>query len=373
MSVFDTKCPACGTVLQIQDDWVGAEAMCPSCQKSFVIQKDVPSAAIVATTSKTFTYVCPSCDSVAELSEELLGHSYECQVCFEKHIAEATTFRECPFCGKMVRFHATVCKHCKRDLTSSFGKQSADTFIFICPECEAVAKLPVSMNGKEYECKACCETHIAAPAATRKCPSCGEVIKINAKICKNCKKTVTAPQESATVKRLSDPAAGNRSVTAQDAETLQKLMFWFWICLGGSLVTCGLSACGAFVLFMIMLYKFWKAIPAEESDGVTPGKAVGFLFIPFFGLYWVYIAYCKLSEKCQNYSTAPLKLYALLMSIFIWSSQFSSLLANITAIFSPEAYFVFMLITVLLSLCHAVFAGLWLYAMSKVYLSYPRV
>ena len=53
MSVFDTKCPACGTVLQIQDDWVGAEAMCPSCQKSFIIQKDVPTAAIVATTSKT--------------------------------------------------------------------------------------------------------------------------------------------------------------------------------------------------------------------------------------------------------------------------------------------------------------------------------
>ena len=40
----------------------------------------------------------------------------------------------------------------------------------------------------------------------------------------------------------------------------------------------------------LMLYKMWDSI----NDGharATPGKAVGFLFIPFFNLYWIFQAW----------------------------------------------------------------------------------
>lgn len=46
----------------------------------------------------------------------------------------------------------------------------------------------------------------------------------------------------------------------------------------------------ASVLILIYLYRAWKIVhPAHART--TPGKAVGFLFIPFFNLYWIFEAY----------------------------------------------------------------------------------
>ena len=45
-------------------------------------------------------------------------------------------------------------------------------------------------------------------------------------------------------------------------------------------------------VFMFMLiYQFWKLIPSDIAQ-TTPGRAVGFSFIPFYNYYWVFIA-CK--------------------------------------------------------------------------------
>jgi hypothetical protein len=43
------------------------------------------------------------------------------------------------------------------------------------------------------------------------------------------------------------------------------------------------------VFFCINLYRAWACL---QSGGVqvTPGKAIGFMFIPFFNLYWVFVA-----------------------------------------------------------------------------------
>ncbi|MDO5687468.1 MAG: DUF4339 domain-containing protein [Neisseria sp.] len=45
-----------------------------------------------------------------------------------------------------------------------------------------------------------------------------------------------------------------------------------------------------FVLYCIYIYRAWFMIQSGRSTRTTPGKAVGFLFIPFFNLYWVFIA-----------------------------------------------------------------------------------
>lgn len=75
-----------------------------------------------------------------------------------------------------------------------------------------------------------------------------------------------------------------------EIKELNDLFMWYWICLIGSIFTFGLSAIASIVLFCIILYKCWQQI----QDGyarTSPGKAVGFLFIPFYNLYWIFQAY----------------------------------------------------------------------------------
>lgn len=47
---------------------------------------------------------------------------------------------------------------------------------------------------------------------------------------------------------------------------------------------------GATVFMFMLIYQLWKVIPPQLAR-TTPGKAVGFSFIPFFNFYWVFIAY----------------------------------------------------------------------------------
>lgn len=51
---------------------------------------------------------------------------------------------------------------------------------------------------------------------------------------------------------------------------------------------------------MTFLYKMWKAI----DDGVTrptPGAAVGYLFIPFFSIIWIFIAWGKFAGQYNQF------------------------------------------------------------------------
>jgi hypothetical protein len=57
------------------------------------------------------------------------------------------------------------------------------------------------------------------------------------------------------------------------------------------------------VLSGIFLYRAW----AQIQDGrarTTPGKAVGFRFIPFFALYWEFVAVKGLAEDIEDYARA---------------------------------------------------------------------
>jgi hypothetical protein len=44
------------------------------------------------------------------------------------------------------------------------------------------------------------------------------------------------------------------------------------------------------VIIYLLLYKSWQAIQ-DGHQRTTPGKAVGFSFIPYFNLYWIFQAY----------------------------------------------------------------------------------
>lgn len=54
------------------------------------------------------------------------------------------------------------------------------------------------------------------------------------------------------------------------------------------------------VISFILLYRFWAVIQ-DGKVRTTPGKAVGFCFIPFFNIYWNYVAMVGLAEDMNRY------------------------------------------------------------------------
>ncbi|MBQ9088720.1 MAG: hypothetical protein IJY46_08075 [Lentisphaeria bacterium] len=108
----------------------------------------------------------------------------------------------------------------------------------------------------------------------------------------------------------------NWYVDYNEAQQVQKFYTTMWILMAASILTCGLTGIAGAVFAFILLYKFWKFIPYQESYYVTtPGKAVGFCFIPFFNLYWIFVAYRKLAMFYQRYTSAPIVTYATTMCI----------------------------------------------------------
>jgi hypothetical protein len=57
------------------------------------------------------------------------------------------------------------------------------------------------------------------------------------------------------------------------------------------------------VFWAILHYQCWKAIP-ERFRSLTPGRAVGFLFIPFFNFYWAFLTWPKLADDLASWQTS---------------------------------------------------------------------
>jgi len=56
------------------------------------------------------------------------------------------------------------------------------------------------------------------------------------------------------------------------------------------------------VITYILLYKAWSVIQPSHPR-TTPGKAVGFMFIPFFNLYWVLQAVAGYAKDYNAYAS----------------------------------------------------------------------
>lgn len=75
---------------------------------------------------------------------------------------------------------------------------------------------------------------------------------------------------------------------------------------------------------MIWLYQFWSWIPPEQRHTnlwkkyISPGTAVGFMFIPYFNIYWMFVVYLGLSDIMERMrvqfpsSKGPVKTLAIL-------------------------------------------------------------
>lgn len=95
------------------------------------------------------------------------------------------------------------------------------------------------------------------------------------------------------------------AATLYDPNSLRKLWIWY-TCLASFgtiflLLFIGIPALiAAAVINYILLYRFWSLIQDGKAR-TSPGVAVGFCFIPFFNLYWFYIAYIGLAKDMNLY------------------------------------------------------------------------
>lgn len=67
------------------------------------------------------------------------------------------------------------------------------------------------------------------------------------------------------------------------------------------LVFAGLGSAAAVAIAMMLLHKTWSVLPRNVAR-TAPGKAVGFLFIPFFGFYWQFVSILGLAKDVNHYS-----------------------------------------------------------------------
>jgi hypothetical protein len=59
----------------------------------------------------------------------------------------------------------------------------------------------------------------------------------------------------------------------------------------------------AVIFHLMFIYKFWKSIQDGQAR-MTPGKAIGFLFIPFFNIYWLFQVYPGFATDYNRYIQA---------------------------------------------------------------------
>jgi len=123
---------------------------------------------------------CPHCNTALMLQSEFIGAKVECSHCGNKF--QTAKPKETANSANKVSRAVEIPQN---------NNHSAGTFNFICPVCNTIAKLPISMQGQIYECNACCEKSIAEPSSERPCPYCNGAIKLNATVCKHCKQIVS--------------------------------------------------------------------------------------------------------------------------------------------------------------------------------------
>ena len=108
-----------------------------------------------------------------------------------------------------------------------------------------------------------------------------------------------APSAAPSPIAASMPIAVPTGPTNPLSKTLNTYFMVHWICMAAMIPTCGLSWIAGMVFMFILLYMMWKQVPTHIAR-TTPGKALGFSFIPFFQLYWILMAFKGLGEDMNK-------------------------------------------------------------------------
>jgi len=116
-----------------------------------------------------------------------------------------------------------------------------------------------------------------------------------------CSAITTATAVSAVtateVKLVGDPKNPRFSVERPSAGAFGVMVLLTW----GVLLLAWLSLMATWTMGCIFLYKAWDLIQ-DGKPRTSPGLAVGFLFIPVFSLYWIFVAFWGLAQDLNGYA-----------------------------------------------------------------------
>ena len=213
------------------------------------------------------------------------------------------------------------------------------TISFSCPQCNKPFTTDANVVGRTARCPACShqftvsssnrDEEATAPILveaatpeqrTKKCRFCGEDIAVAATKCKHCgewlQRQPGAPKPKTDIKIVSPANAVVFTII-----TLGIYQF-FW------------------------LYRVFTELHARGSTETTPGTAVGFHFIPFFGLAWIFIVWKRLGEAIgREYANAGLPVPA---TGLLWLAPIAGLVGLATLAAPPVVVVPFILMAVVI-------------------------
>ena len=114
--------------------------------------------------------------------------------------------------------------------------------------------------------------------------------------------SLPVPVGPQSVARL--PVAAPAVDSAAEAGKLQKWFTVWWVCILAGIplafVFVGFGVLVAAMVFQYMLlHGLWKTVQDGHAR-TTPGKAVGYLFIPVFNIYWMFVAHHGLAQELNR-------------------------------------------------------------------------
>lgn len=202
----------------------------------------------------------------------------------------------------------------ERQRTSDGREASQGPKRYECPHCGVVLETDEPIEGTRVACPECGKEFVAAHGNARKkkpklkamCPHCSTLNEIAPSDagtyldCRVCGKRFRARKISLLSPSLSmKPSLVCMGIVA--------VLVWLPDAMGDfflqeeAMVVLALALFLSGIVGSVFLcklhYNCWQAIPAKFAR-MTPGKAVGFLFIPVFHLYWIFPSIAGLGADC---------------------------------------------------------------------------
>ena len=225
----------------------------------------------------------------------------------------------CPKCHTPFELGTKFCQHCGYDLASNFLSEP------VCPTCKK--EFP---SGAKFCDKDGCSL-VTKDKLIPKCIKCGKEYADSVKFCPDDGGAIVAEayrSQTFPSKMLNGTLQGKNTQPSSDklnnsgnGKTIDLQFTWFTWLLWGSLVAGiigegfsvdGLRVGGVFttigflalvvalIIGWVLQYRAWSTIQSINPR-TTPSKAIGFQFIPFFNLYWVFVAYYGLSQDINRF------------------------------------------------------------------------
>lgn len=179
-----------------------------------------------------------------------------------------------------------TCPQCNRRLKASkeiLGRQVK------CPSCSKKFTLPASdLDTANVPLEIVATQDQTTQQPTRPCPFCGEEILLVAQKCKHCGEWlygshVVRPPGIGQLRNVGGPTT---RIWPIKTVPVWNIPFFLFLTLN--------------LYWLFWLYRTVRELHDRDAIEITPGKAVGFGFIPFYNLLWIFILWGKIGKALSQ-------------------------------------------------------------------------